>query len=246
MIKLTTVVLIMLISMTASAGETVWGQAGATKVLVGNVNDVANTPNPNDLNNDLTYNDPVVCSDKCFFQASSTYGGGWWAYTGTRWSPMNEQIIFEAQFKSGDGDWASTYSANGCLYWNADAGLDNSAVNCVNAGAHFPIYGDIFFTRWTFMPSAATATTESCDMRIASNHSSPTAISGLEWTLGVTALAAGTPISGRLDTLVSPPAATGGYMMQAQRGTTCPSSPTTCVCTSNGVDGIYAVWGFRK
>lgn len=219
-----------------------WDQVvgGAIDVFVGGSGDVADVANPNDTDGDHTYDNAVACSGQCFFQSSSTYGGGWWAYTGSAWSPMNELPVFWHRFESVSANWNSaTWGSNACIFSGTGVGDDDAAASCADAEAAMPVGIPYLFTRWAFVPAQASEDTTACEIRILTDNAE-TALSGSEFNVGETAYADLTPIYSTINATHS-----GGEMYwQFRDGGTCVSGTgATCDCDGGNVDGGFVLYG---
>ena len=187
--------------LTIRSHSTQHSSSGAVEVLIGNVGDVADTANPNDAANNQSFSSAVGCSDRCFFQASTTYGGGWWSWTGSAWSALNETQVWRHRFQGGRANWVTnTWDYEACIQNGNGGADDDDPVVCDIKEGSIGFGRKFFLTRWIFVPSDDSTTTSSCDIRILDGSSGPApatvggpptgdatdanAITGTTWTVG--------------------------------------------------------------
>ena len=217
---------------------------GAVEVLVGNVGAVADTANPNDADNDQSFSTAVACSDRCFFQASTTYGGGWWSWTGSAWSALNEQVLWDKRIESVNANWRSaTQVAAGCIGPDQNGFEDSVSIGCSDHEGSFAMARSTFLTRWIFVPNQASVTNYSCEVRVISENpgtddtSDATFVAGSSFIIGEAAFAESAQVDSPINTLVS----AGDIWFALRDGGVCVG--TGCTCELGHVDGRLFLLG---
>ena len=138
-----------------------------------------NIPNPNDSNNDLVFDDPVLCSASwCFFQSSMIYGGGWWSWTGNGWGSMNEQVLLMNVIEGPGVPVGADYNpASHCAnIRSADNIAASEYGSCLNNKRHFRYDRPVFITQMCASSAANLSGTRSAGIRLA--HTDGTVVLG--------------------------------------------------------------------
>lgn len=216
------------------------------EVFTGGVASISDTQNPNDKNEDFTFDDAIDCRTRCFFQSSETKGGGWWTAVAvgvgtTVWSPQNEIQILSFIWNPPATPWNSdTWDTNKCIFAVPGGSTDSdAAVSCTTATGVFYL-PRTFVTRIAFGLNEASVATSSCDLRM-TERGGVTPVANTTMTLGETLVSIGDIESIYVGTEVPE----GLYNMQGRNGgagTGCPNG-SSCVCKS-GIEGNAMVMGF--
>ena len=127
-----------------------------------------NIPNPNDSNNDLVFDDPVLCSASwCFFQSSMIYGGGWWSWTGDGWGSMNEQILLSNTVQGSLFTSTTSYlPASDCADVRQASEIDSFG-RCDNNVKQFRYNRPVFITQMCASTPVILSGTRSAGLRLA-------------------------------------------------------------------------------
>lgn len=210
------------------------------KILEGGVGLTADTQNPNDSDEDLVFDDPVICPDQCFFKASEAKGGAYWSAvttdgaTVTAWSPQNEVIIANFTWEpAGVTNWDNdAWATNACIAPSRAVTDRDAPVGCINSYA-------TQYLRRTFLTRMVVAVTEnsgvatSCDLRMA-EYGGTVAVANTTMTIGSALIVAEDLVQQYIATEIPE----GLYNFQGRNGgggSDCPDA-ALCKCTT-GIGG---------
>tara|TARA_R110000824_G_scaffold88035_7_gene216632 strand:+ start:1395 stop:2144 length:750 start_codon:yes stop_codon:yes gene_type:complete len=248
--KLITVVLIMLISTTASAGELLWGvSTDSVSVLTGGENGVTDKANPNDA--------PVtICprsNASCMYLSTTS---GWWnAATSdgsaeTTWSPVSEDLLWDNQWETGSESNLADYDTN-CLSIQNATEL-TLVIGCTDESAKLQFSQDVFITKFVLIArdsngsNPSHVTTAGCTGKLVTGLDGATDVTNGEFDDRSSSanLNNGDIHKHTVGTLIT---AGSNIMIKTRDGDYCASgtTPTTCDCTGTTYYHLE-LWGVRR
>lgn len=159
--------------------------------LVGGTGSVVDIANPNDLNSDGTFDDPLICRStlaNCWYKSGPVGKTGWWAArtsngtTATTWGAMQEKVIFTGILKQ--TVVGATYTTCFRLYVQTEINL---LVTCGEYRSKIQFSRDVFVTSWNLIgrsvnsTGTAQALADGVTMKLVTGGGGATEISGSEF-----------------------------------------------------------------